>query len=138
MSTTILNRPVERKINDLCAALDRAVLGREWKFLQFPFGWVLVVFYDAGIVDHPMREMAGGEGGKGQLKWYDRNHEILGIAGTPEDAARSVLSGGKGARLKAFRAAVVGETGRRIFFKGLDSGIVFQPGPSGLVQFRAV
>lgn len=124
------------KINDLINAVDRAVARKPAKFLQMPWGWILVVFFDSGIVDHGLRQAAGHESGKGELRWYDRHHEVIGYGKNPQLAAHSILSGERGARLRAYRAPIVGENRIGLFFRHLDSQLVYQPTPMGLALVR--
>ena len=116
-----LSPTADKKIVDLCEAVNRKIK-HPWKFLQFRFGWILVVFYDSGIEDHPLREQAGQEDGKCELQWYERRNEIVGRGPTPQAAAASVLSDGKGERLRAMRVASA-ESGQMVLvFKHLDTG----------------
>jgi hypothetical protein len=86
-----------------------------------------VVYFDSGIVDHALREAGGGEGGKAALRWYERNHEVVGIGATPQDAARAVLTGGRGARLKGMQIAGIEDRRMHLVFKSLDTGRVVWP-----------
>lgn len=132
-TTLLLNAQKDRGIVDTCRAVERLVVPRDFKFFQYPFGWILVVFFDSGVVDHPMRELAGHEGGKGELHWFERKHEVVGVGASPEMAARDIIGGGKGARLKGERVFFVGDSQPHLIFKHLDSKQIFTPTPAGLV-----
>ena len=129
MSVTVFLRktdPREAGAVDLCDRVS-ALLHGEWEFrgLTAHF-WLLIRYYRSGIIDHPLRETAGHEGGKGLLPWYDREHEVVGIGRDPSDAASGILRGGKGARLRGIRRA--GEDLQmHLLFKDLDSDRVFWP-----------
>lgn len=121
----------DRKIVDLCAAIERQIK-HPWELKQFPFGWLLVVYFDSGVDDHPLREQGGNDSGKCLVPWYDRKHEVVGVGATPQAAARAVLSDGKGARLRAMQICFVGESKRRLAFKHLDTGLMYYPCPGGV------
>jgi hypothetical protein len=124
--TVNLSPVADRKIVDLCASVDRKIK-HPWKFLQFRFGWLLVVFYDSGVSDHPLREQGGQEDGKCELQWYERKNEVVGRGSTPQEAAASILADGKGERLTAMRVASV-ESGQMVLvFKHLDTGQFIWP-----------
>ena len=120
--------PRDKGFQDMLRAVSRAVLGREFELraLSGTF-WLLVLFYADGIVDHPLGLAGGHTGGKAQLAWYERRHEILGYGHTPSEACAGILRRGTSARLVAIRRADA-ETGRmRLLFKDLDSNRVFFP-----------
>ena len=109
-------------------AVSRAVLGREFELraLSGQF-WLLVLFYADGIVDHPLGEAGGHPGGKAQLAWYERNHEILGFGHSPSEACAGILRRGHSARLRAIRRADANSNRMRLLFKDLDSNRVYFP-----------
>jgi hypothetical protein len=103
-------------------------LHRPWKFLALaPDLWLLVKFRDTGIVDHPLREAGGGPEGKAELKWYQRRHEVVGIGSSPAEAAHGILSGGKGARLRAKQVRSVEDRRLHLVFYSMDNGAPFVP-----------
>ena len=126
--TVFLRRTDPRECGaiDLCDRISAIVHG-PWEFrgLKRDF-WLLIRYYRSGVIDHPLGETAGHEGGKGLLPWYDRDHEVIGIGIDPTDAASAILRGGRGARLRGIRRA--GEDLQmHLLFKDLDSGRVFYP-----------
>lgn len=106
--------------------MDRK-LRHPWEFIQAPWGWALVIYFDSGVVDHPLRQDGGHEAGKAMLPWYLRRHEIVGIGNSPQNAARAVLAGEKGARLRAEQIAGVGDRRRHLVFRSLDTREIVWP-----------
>jgi hypothetical protein len=120
--------PVKNQgLADLCRELSRRITRGTWELKQFPFGFLLVVYFDTGIGDHQLRELGGREDGKCALKWYERNHEVVGIGKDPRTAARPVLSDGRGLRLRALQVAVVEDRRMHLVFKNLDTGAIVWP-----------
>ena len=115
------------KLADLCRELSRRITRGTWELKQFPFGFLLVVYFDSGIGDHQLGELGGREDGKCALKWYERAHEIVGAGRDPETAARPVLMGGKGLRLRATQVAGVDDRRMHLVFKRIDTGEVVWP-----------
>jgi hypothetical protein len=111
---------------DLCRKLTKK-LSHPWELKQLPFGFLLVIYFDSGVGDHPLRDAGGNEGGKCTLNWYERNHEVLGIGKTPQDASRAVLLDGKGARLRAMQIAGIEDRRMHLVFRNLDTKEIVWP-----------
>lgn len=120
--------PVRNKgLADLCRELSRRITRGTWEIKQFPFGFLLVVYFDSGIGDHQLGELGGRDDGKCALKWYERVHEVVGIGRDPQTAARPILTDGKGLRLKAMQVAGVEDRRMHLVFKNLDTGQIVWP-----------
>jgi hypothetical protein len=131
VSITIMfdeRNPRDKGYQDMLRKVSAMVLGRpfEIRALTGSF-WYLVVFYDRGIVDHPMGADAGNPDGKATLAWYERTHEVLGYGHSPSEACAGILRRSQSARLVGIRRADA-ETGKmRLLFRHLDTGAVYYP-----------
>ncbi len=112
----------DRGLADLCRELSRRITRGTWELKQFPFGFLLVVYFDSGIGNHQLGELGGREDGKCALKWYERDHEVVGLGKTPQAAARPIFLDGKGLRLKAMQVAGVDDRRMHLVFKQIDTG----------------
>lgn len=116
-------------MQDLLRGVSAALLEKpfELRALSGRF-WLLIVFYDSGVVDHPLGvEGSGNPHGKATLAWYERDHEILGFGHTIGEACAGILRRGISARLRAIRRADAETHQMRLLFKDLDSNRVFFP-----------
>lgn len=120
--------PRDRGFQDMLRRVSGLLLGREFEVKGLAADlWFLVVFYDSGVIDHPLGADGGNAEGKASVPWYDRKHEVLGYGATPSDACAGILRRGKSARLKAIRRADA-ESGKMcLLFKDLDTNLVYYP-----------
>lgn len=124
--STVLSPQTDRGMVDLCRTLERKIR-HPWELKQLPFGWILVVYFDSGVGDHPLRQDGGREDGKCALVWYERKHEVVGIGATPAEAAQPVILDGKGLRLRAIQVVGLEDRKRHLVFKSLDTGQIIWP-----------
>lgn len=118
----------DRRMVDLCRKISRTVT-REWEFIALNSRcWLLVAYHRAvgDVVDHPLRQQGGHEGGKAILPWHQREHEVLGIGHSPPDAARMVLQRGKSLRLRA-KQIFDQYRNKHLVFTDLDTGQILWP-----------
>jgi hypothetical protein len=120
------SRHSDAKIIDLCRAIAAIVHGEVELLALSARYWLLIRYGDSGVIDHDLREAAGHEGGKALLPWYERDHEVLGIGETPSDAARNIIAGGRGARLRAHQVCGVDHR-KHLVFRNLDSRRILWP-----------
>lgn len=122
----LLNRTRDLGTVELLETIGKK-LRHEWQLIALdPHLWLLVAFRDSGIVDHPMGENAGGTEGKAKMLWHRRKHEVLGIGGSPAEAARDILRGGNGARLQAFQT-MDGVKRLHLQFRNIDTREIVEP-----------
>jgi hypothetical protein len=129
-TSIILNprNPRDRGLQDVCRRLSSILDGKPAELLALEAGfWLLIVFFDSGVVEHPLGASGGQEHGKALTPWYDREHEVLGFGRNIDECTAGILRRGKSVRLKGIRRADAETHKMRLLFQHLDTKQVFFP-----------